>query len=155
MSEAVWQVPGSEDNAVAIFRSPDGLPATYHATWSEWRGYRTYLEVYGTQGMVRGAYAPMQNLLITQIGASGPRQRTRRFYPEIMVREKLKSWQSTLLISFKAELRDFKRMIGGDHAVPLADGYAGLRALEVAAAVRESSRTNEVVRLPVLGRMRG
>lgn len=155
MSESVWNVPGSEDNAVAIFRNPEGLPATYHATWSEWRGYRTYVEVYGTQGMVRGAYAPMQNLLITQVGATGPRQKARRFYPEIIVREKLQSWQSTLLISFKEELRDFQRMIAGDVAVPLADGYAGLRSLEVAAAVRESSRTNEVVKLPALGRMRG
>jgi UDP-N-acetylglucosamine 3-dehydrogenase len=155
MSESVWRVPGSEDNAVAIFRSPDGLPATYHATWSEWRGYRTYVEVYGTEGMVRGAYAPMQNLLITQAGPKAPRHRTRRFYPEIMVREKLKSWQATLLISFQEELRDFQRMVAGDAKVPLADGYAGLRSLEVAAAVRESSRTNEVVKLPALGRMRG
>ena len=36
-SEAVWQVPGSEDNALAIFKNPQGIPAFYQATWSEWR----------------------------------------------------------------------------------------------------------------------
>jgi predicted dehydrogenase len=155
MSESVWRVPGSEDNAVAVFKSPDGIPATYHATWSEWKGYTTYVEAYGTHGMVRGAYAPMQNLLITQQSPDGPRKKTRLFYPEIMIREKLKTWQSTLLLSFREELRDFVAMTGGKFDVPLADGYAGLRSLEIAAAVRHSTLTNESVRLPVLGRMRG
>ena len=154
MSESVWNVKGSEDNAVAVFLSPEGIPATYHATWSEWKGYRTYVEVYGTHGMVRGSYAPMQNLLITKERPDGPRTKTRRFYPEIMIREKLKTWQSTLLLSFKEELRDFLAMIGGNFAVPLADGYAGLRSLEIAAAVRQSTLTNAPIHLPALGRMK-
>lgn len=155
MSESIWHVPGSEDNAVAVFLSPDGIPATYHATWSEWKGYTSYVEAYGTHGMVRGSYAPMQNLLITQEKPDGPRTKTRRFYPEIMVREKLKTWQSTLLLSFKEELRDFLAIAEGKFDVPLADGYAGLRSLEVAAAVRQSTLTNAPVLLPRLGRMRG
>lgn len=155
MSESIWHVAGSEDNAVAVFLSPHGIPATYHATWSEWKGYTTYVEAYGTHGMVRGSYAPMQNLLITGERPDGPRKKTRRFYPEIMLREKLKTWQSTLLLSFKEELRDFLAMTGGKFDVPLADGYAGLRSLEIAAAVRQSALKNEPVHLPVLGRMRG
>jgi predicted dehydrogenase len=154
MSESVWHVPGSEDNAVAVFISPDGIPATYHATWFEWKGYRTYIEVYGAEGMVRGAYAPMQNLLITQESPGAPRRKTRRFYPEIMVREKLKSWESTVLISFGDELRDFVAMVGGKTRVPLADGHDGLRALQLSAAVRRSTETHEAVHLPRLGRMR-
>lgn len=154
MSEALWRVPGSEDNAVAVFLSPDGIPATYEATWSEWKGYTTYVEAYGEKGMVRGSYAPMQNLLITREGGTGGTRKTRRFYPEIMVREKLLTWKSTLLLSFKEELRDFLAMTEGRYDVPLADGYAGLRSLEIAAAVRHSTRTNEPVRLPALGRMR-
>ena len=46
-------------------------------------------------------------------------------------------------------------MTGGHVAGSLADGYAGLRAVEVAAAVRQSSLTREAVHLPVLGRMKG
>lgn len=155
MTENVWKVQGSEDNAMAIFRSPAGLTATYHTTWTEWKGYKSYVEVYGDRGMVRGAYAPMQNLLISNERGDGPARKVRKFYPEIMVREKLKTWQSTCLISFKEELRDFQAMIGGRYDVPLADGHAGLRAIEAAAAVRESTRTGQAVALENLGDMRG
>ena len=154
MSESIWNVRGSEDNAIAVLLSPQGVPATYQATWTEWQGYRTYVEAYGTHGMVRGAYAPMRNLLITKERPDGPGKKTRRFYPEIMVREKLKTWQSTLLISFREELRDFLAMTGGKYDVPLADGYAGLRSLEIAAAVRQSTSKNAPIHLPELGRMR-
>jgi predicted dehydrogenase len=153
LSESVWKVPGSEDNAVAVLRSPSGIPAHYQATWTEWRGYQSSIEAYGSLGMVRGSYAPMQNLLITQDRPGGPRKRRRHLYPEIMLREKLRSWQSTALLTFEEELRDFLAMMEGNVGVTLADGYAGLRAVEVAAAVRRSSAAGEVVRLPVLGRM--
>lgn len=154
MSESVWKVAGSEDNAIAIFRNPAGIYASYHATWTEWKGYGFFLEAYGDLGMVRGAYAPMQNLLITQDRPGGPRTSRRLRYPEIMVREKLKTWHSTAILSFAGELADFLAMTEGRPAGPLADGYAGLRAVEVAAAVRQSSESREVVRLPALGRMR-
>jgi predicted dehydrogenase len=145
-SNRVWQVPGSEDNALAIFKSPAGIPAVYHATWTEWKGYRFFVEVYGDRGMVRGYYAPMRNLLITQEKPGAPRKKTRKIYPEIMVREKLKSWTSTALLSFEEELRDFLRMVQGEKT-PLADGVAGFRAVEMAHAVYESSRLGQPVRL--------
>lgn len=153
MSERVLKVPGSEDNAVAVFRNPAGIPATYHATWTEWRGYGMAVEAYGSLGMVRGSYAPMQNLLITHDRPGGRRQKSRRFYPEIMVREKLKSWTSTTRLTFEEELRDFTARIGGQPGGILADGHAGLRSVEVADAVRESTRTREAVHLPSLGAM--
>lgn len=153
MSENVWKVQGSEDNAMAVFRSPTGIAATYHATWTEWKGYKSYVEVYGDRGMVRGAYAPMQSLLISKERSDGPARTVRKFYPEVMIREKLKTWQSTCLMSFEEELRDFLKVIAGDFKVPLADGHAGLRAIEVAAAVRESSRSGNAVHLENIGAM--
>lgn len=153
MSERVLQVPGSEDNAVAVFRNPAGIPATYHATWTEWRGYGMAVEAYGNLGMVRGSYAPMQNLLITHARPGGSRKKSRRFYPEIMVREKLRSWTSTTRLTFEEELRDFTARIGGGPGGILADGHAGLRSVEVADAVRQSTRTREAVHLPSLGPM--
>jgi hypothetical protein len=48
-----------------------------------------------------------------------------------MICEKLKTWQSTLLLSFREELRDFLAMTAGSVDVPLADGYAGLRSLRL------------------------
>lgn len=145
-SNRIWQVPGSEDNALAIFKSPSGIAAVYHATWTEWKGYRFFVEVYGDRGMVRGYYAPMNNLLITQDKPGGQRRKIRKLYPEIMLREKLKSWTSTALISFEEELVDFLRMIRGEKT-PLADGVAGFRAVEMANAVYESSRQGQPVRL--------
>jgi predicted dehydrogenase len=142
----VLQVPGSEDNAMAIFKSPTGVSAVYQATWTEWKGYRFFVEVYGDKGMVRGYYAPMQNLLVTHERPGTPRKQVRKFYPEIMLREKLKSWTSTALVSFQEELADFLRMVNGEKT-PLADGVAGFRAVEMANAVYESSRTGKPVPL--------
>ncbi len=147
MSENVWRVAGSEDNAIAIFRNADGLTASYHATWNEWKGYLFYVEVYGTHGMVRGSYAPMQNVIITQDRPGGRRKRKRYFYPEIMVRERLKTWHSTALRSFRGELRDFLEMANGRDHGRLADGYDGVNAVAIADAVRQSTETGEVVHL--------
>ena len=54
----VWNVSGSEDNAMAIFKTSEGTPIYYQATWNEWRGYHIYVDVYGDRGMVRAYYAP-------------------------------------------------------------------------------------------------
>lgn len=153
LSDTVWKVAGSEDNALAVFRNPEGIPASYQATWTEWRGYGFFVEVYGDKGMVRGSYAPMQNLLIRQEHPGAPRSRKRHLYPEIMVREKLYTWQSTALLSFKEELDDFLALAAGRDTGRIADGYAGLRSIEVADAVRTSTATREAVHLPFLGRM--
>lgn len=152
-SGSVWDVAGSEDNALAVFRNPVGIPAIYQATWTEWKGYQFYVEAYGNLGMVRGFYAPMRNLLITQPRPGAARRKKRLLYPEIMLREKLGTWTTTALRSFREELSDFLAMVGGDSEVRGADGYAGLRSVEVAAAVRESTRTREAVHLAPLGRM--
>jgi predicted dehydrogenase len=145
-SNRIWSVPGSEDNALAIFKSPSGIPAVYHATWTEWKGYRFFVEVYGDKGMVRGYYAPMSNLLVTQDKPGAPRKKIRKLYPEIMVREKLKSWTSTALLSFQDELADFLKMTRGERT-NLADGLAGFRAVEMANAVYTSTRSGQPVKL--------
>jgi len=146
-SNRIWKVEGSEDNALAIFKSDAGIPAFYHATWSEWKGYRFYIEAYGDRGMVRAFYAPMFNLLVTQDKPGGARKRQMKFYPEIILREKLKGWQTTSYLSFQDELADFLKMIDGQR-VPLADGWSGLRSVEIAQAVYESNRTGAPVTLP-------
>lgn len=141
----VWKVPGSEDNAVAVFKTAEGIPAFYQATWTEWRGYGFYLDVYGEKGMVRGYYAPMFNLLVTVEG--GRRRRKTKIYPDVMIREKLKSWTSTALQSFREELADFLRFTQGDRTTAIADGFAGLRATEIANAVHRATREGSVIRL--------
>jgi predicted dehydrogenase len=152
MSESVWHVDGSEDNAIAIFKNPQGIVASYQTTWSEWRGYKNHIEIYGDNGMVRAAYAPMENLLITNT-TKGKLHKARKFYLDVMLREKLLGWKTTTYRSFREELADFVKMIGGDYSVPLADGHAGLRSIEVSEAVRSSSRTGQAVDLPDIGNM--
>ena len=153
-SNKVWDVPGSEDNAMAIFKNPDGIAAIYQACWNDWKGYQSVIEVYGSHGMVRGAYAPMQNLVITMDKPGGAPKRVRKFYPEIMVREKLKSWKTTAILSFGEELADFIRLTRGETGLNCADGHAGLRAVEIAAAVPESTRSGQPVILDNLGDMK-
>lgn len=150
----VWNVPGSEDNAMALFRAPSGVAATYHATWTDWKGYMSAIEVYGTKGMVRGQYAPMENLLITMDKPGGAKRRVKKTYFDIKVREKLKSWKSTALKSFQDELTDFIGLVEGREGLRIADGHAALRAVEIATMVPESFRTGQPVRLENLGPMK-
>ena len=137
----VWNVPGSEDNALCVFTNEAGVPAVYQATWTEWRGFRCFVEAYGDRGMVRGSYGPMLNLLITQDKPGAATKRSFKLYPKHAVREKIRGWQSTTLRTFKEELRDFRARILEGADVPLADGQAGLRAVEIAETVRSHRRT--------------
>ncbi len=142
----IWGVSGSEDRALAILKSDAGVPAIFEATWNEWKGYRTYLEAYGRQGMIRAAYAPMFNMVITQEKPGAPRRRRYKLYPEIALRERFRGWQSTTLLAFQEELDDFLRMIRGEE-YRLADGWAGVRAIEIASALYESQTSGAPVRL--------
>lgn len=137
----VWNVPGSEDNALCVFTNEAGVPAIYQATWTEWKGFRCFVEAYGDRGMVRGSYGPMLNLLITQDNPGAATKRSFKLYPRHAIREKLRGWQSTTLATFKEELRDFRARILEGADVPLADGRAGLRAVEIGEAVRTVRRT--------------
>jgi len=145
-SGGIWKVEGSEDNAMAIMRTSRNIPVIYQATWTEWKGYRIFLEVYGDRGMVRAYYAPMFNLLITHDKPGGKRKRKFKFYPKILLREKFKGWETTTEQTFVEELADFLRMLNGE-SVPLADGAAGIKAMQVANAVYQSSRDHETVTL--------
>ncbi|MBS0563833.1 MAG: Gfo/Idh/MocA family oxidoreductase [Proteobacteria bacterium] len=150
----VWNVPGSEDNAMAIYKSPSGVSALYQATWTDWKGYQSAIEVYGTRGMVRGAYAPMHTLTITQDRPGGTQRREVNGYFGVKVREKLKSWKVTAVDAFAGELDDFISLTEGREGLRIADGHAALRAIEVATMVPESSRTGQPVQLENLGPMR-
>jgi predicted dehydrogenase len=154
-SNRVWGVPGSEDNAMAVFRNQAGVGASYHATWNEWAGYRVVAEAYGRLGMVRGSYGPMRNTLIVHETPGSPRRTTRKLYPEVMFREKFKSWTVTTELAFADELDCFVNRMEGRNGGFLADGHDGLRAVEVAFAVRQSSASREAVHLAPLGPMRG
>ena len=145
-TERVWRVAGSEDNAMALLETAGGVSVLYQASWTEWKGYRMCVDVYGQQGTVRGYYAPMFNVLATR-SADGSRTRSFELYPWLNVREKLGGWERTAGDAFAMELHEFLERIAGRPS-SMADGVAGLRAVEIAHAVYESSRRGEPVSVP-------
>jgi predicted dehydrogenase len=145
--ENVWHVEGSEDRAVAVLRTTSGAPIHYGASWNEWKGYEVWIEAYGDRGMVRAQYGPMFNLLIEQEKPGAPRKKTVKRYFDIALREKLKGWETTTLLSFQAELAEFHKKLAGQPSLA-ADIWDGVQAVEIAEAVYESTRSGQAVRLP-------
>jgi predicted dehydrogenase len=145
----VWNLGLSEDNGVAILRNPQGKYATLQATWTEWKGYRFYIEAYGSKGMARAWYAPMFSMGVFMDEPGAPRRRKFNFYPKHILQEKLFGWQLTTEQSFQEEFADFADLCAGKPArsLQIADGFAGFRAVEIANAVYQSSQTRETVRL--------
>lgn len=147
-SNRVWNIDGIEDNAVALVRSPDGACGSIEASWDEWKGYRFHVEAYGDRGMARAYYAPMMATVIKMDKPGGKQDVRRYFYPKAIVREKLRGWQSTVIQTFVEELEDFAAMAGGSSGSGrMALATDGIRAVQVAAAVYESSRSGQSVAL--------
>ena len=138
-TDEVWHLPGSEDNAFALFQNANGIVATLHASWTEWKGYRFYVEAYGDKGMVKAFYGPMMNILIKRETSRDKGRSRFRFYPMLTIKEKLFGWQSTVIETFREELSDFVDLCHGGAGGCIADGNAGLRAVEIANAVYQSS----------------
>lgn len=148
VSDRVWQLPGSEDNGLAVLRSAAGTPASLHSSWSEWKGYRFSLEVYGQHGTARAYYAPMLYSSITMSEPGGARRRRVDLYPSNIVREKLAGWQSTVVTTFLAELQDFVDYCRGRcQGLTIATARDGLRAVAIATAIRACSRDGQAVDL--------
>jgi predicted dehydrogenase len=112
--------------------------------WTEWKGYRFFVEALAIAGWFE-ILCPNVRLLITQDSRVAPGGRFASCTRDL-VREKLKSWTSTALLSFEEELADFLRMINGE-TVPLADGFAGFRAVEIANAVYQSTVESRAIAL--------
>lgn len=149
-----WKLGGAEDNAMALFRSDEGVVCSLHASWTEWKGYRFHVEAYGDRGMARAYYAPLMATVITMDKPGGQRKVTRNFYPANIVREKLKGWQSTTVQALCEELEDFVALAGGGEGTGrIATGLDGLRAIEVGKAVYASGRAGAAITLePLAGR---
>ncbi|HEV2854314.1 MAG TPA: Gfo/Idh/MocA family oxidoreductase [Thermoanaerobaculia bacterium] len=146
VGQLAWSFDGAEDNGFALFRSASGGIASVHASWTEWRGYRFWVEAVGERGYVRASYPPM----LAEWGAvavKGSRARRRfKLFPAFQVRERLHGWQWTVLCTFVQEMSDLAAGIRAGRSVP-ATGRDGLRALEMARAVYRSSREGREVEL--------
>ncbi|NDQ56922.1 MAG: Gfo/Idh/MocA family oxidoreductase [Acidipila sp.] len=143
----VWSFEGCEDNAFALLRNSRGNIAQLQASWSEWRGYRFRIEVYGTRGCVRASYPPMYADAVWSEKPGGPMRRERFFFPALQIKERLKSYRFTVVQSFIEEFAGFLRAAQGQ-ATPAASGHDGLRAVEIAHAVYQSSADGGTVLFP-------
>jgi len=142
----VWGFAGCEDNAFALLKSPVGKVASLQASWSEWRGYRWAIEIYGTRGCVRASYPPMLTQAVWVDRPGGTPRRRMHVFPVFQVIERLRSPQWTVRQSFVAELPAFSRAVAGEKT-EMALGRDGLRAVEIAHAAYRSSRNGATVTL--------
>ncbi len=144
----VWEKGLCEDNAFALLKNPDGPVASLQASWTEWRGYRFWIEIFGTRGCVRASYPPMLAECRWFEKLEDPPRREFFWYPVFQVIERVKSYRYTLLNSIVAELREFVHVATtGTKPVVAATGYDGLRATSVAHAVYASSGRGQSVSL--------
>lgn len=148
-SQSVWRFPDCEDNGFALLRSSAGRVALLQSSWTEWRGYGLWLEIYGTGGFVRASYPPML-FQIARAAAPGTRPRVKRsWFPWLQVTERLRSYRWTLVGSFRAELADFVAAVRAGRPAQ-SSGLDGLLATEIAHAIYRSSQSGECVRLDAL-----
>jgi predicted dehydrogenase len=149
-SSRIWHLD-VEDNAFLLLSNKAGVVAHLHTSWSEWKGYRFLIEAYGDRGMARGYYAPMSAMLISTDRPGGRRRVKRELYPFVAVREKLFGWQSTAVRAFAEELQDFVALAQGRHErVLIASSEDGLRVLQIANAVYQSTVSADFIALPAI-----
>ncbi len=127
----VWNFDGCEDNGFALIRGTNGVVASLQASWTEWRGYRFEIELYGTRGCIKMSCFPMITDVTWSEELGGPTQRKRWFFPMTHVMEKLKSYRWVVLKSFVAELDAFRAALDGA-TTPLASGHDGWVTIDVA-----------------------
>jgi len=149
-SSRIWHLD-VEDNAFVLLSNKAGVVAHLHTSWSEWKGYRFFIEAYGDRGMARGYYAPMSAMLITMDRPGGSRRVKRELYPFVAVREKFFGWQSTAVRAFAEELQDFVALTQRRRERTLiASSEDGLRVLQIANAVYQSRVTADFIALPTI-----
>ena len=140
-----WSQTGLEDNAFALFRSPQGKVASVSSSWTEWAGYRFVIEAYGTEGFVRAAYPPMR----ATIGRSRdgkPARKRHSLFPVFQVRERIEGYWLPVRLTFVREFQELVDAILRGVEV-FSSGADGLRANQMAQAVYESSRRGTRVAL--------
>ena len=133
-----------EEDGVLQMLTVDGRIAVLEASWTHWSGYQFWVEAHGDRGVARASYAPMRATLVERNDEGRPGRRFRLF-PGVQIAERLGSWRSTVVRTFRRELAEFARVAAGARPFVAATGEDGARAVEIVAAAYESARTGRVV----------
>ncbi|HWP43534.1 MAG TPA: Gfo/Idh/MocA family oxidoreductase [Blastocatellia bacterium] len=129
--DSFWGFEGCEDNGFVLMRNSAGRVASLQASWTEWKGYRFLIELYGTRGMIRVSCFPMLTQVVWAEKAGSKTRRKTFFFPRTHIMEHLRSYRWVVIESFVQELDAFEKAIRGQ-ATEIATGRDGLRAVEVA-----------------------
>lgn len=132
-TNGVWKFEGCEDNGFVLMKNAKGNIATVQASWTEWRGYRLMVEVYGTLGCIRVSCFPMVTEVVWSGKVGGPTRRKKHWFPWVHLMEHVKSYRWVVVESFIQEFEALAGTLRGE-VTPLAIGYDGVRAIEVAEA---------------------
>jgi predicted dehydrogenase len=125
-----WDISPLEDNGMGIFTFDKGKLAFIHSSWTEWAEYM-YLEVYGSQGYIRVDNRGTK--CITTLGKQDGKQEVFD-YSDVPA-------QSHVL-----EFNDCIQAISNSKQ-PLPNGFDGLRAVQMAYGVYQSSRLGKKVKI--------
>lgn len=142
-SEAVWGFEDCEDNGFALLRNPDGKIAALQASWTEWRGYKFLIDIYGTRGAIRASCFPMLTQVTWAETTGGRTQSKSEYFPYIQVMEKLRSYRWVVVQSFIREFEAFTQAVQGKPS-EIATGMDGLRAVAVGEAAAHGEKVLEL-----------
>jgi len=126
-----------EDNAFALFRKKEGLIASMHTSWTQWKNLFSF-EVFGENGY----------LIINGLGGSYGKETLKigkRRLEGGVPDEKVVAFESND-ISWQEELGEFFMAIE-ERREPIGNGYDGYKANEMIEAVYESAKTGRVVKI--------
>lgn len=132
-----------EDNAFLRMTDINGAYCEFHSSWTEWKGYRFFIEAYGDKGMVQMYYAPMFARRIRMADDRLSSTTERWFFWKDIFKEKVRGWQSTVIETFLKEFDEFFNLVNGKvKSGIIATGEDGYRAVQLANAAYESSKMN-------------
>lgn len=127
-SNIYWKNETLEDIGLCILESVDEKLAFVQSSWVDWAGYM-YTEIYGTDGYIR-----IDNRENSCIIIVGDKYGTKH----------ISDYSLQLPTSYKMELEDFVNSIKHNKQ-PLPSGFDGLRAVQIAFGVYESTKTGKSV----------
>ncbi len=128
VSTAVWDIEPLEDNAMAILKTADGVQASLHASWTQWKNLFSF-EIFGQEGYLTveglgGSYGPERLTVARRKPQSGPPDVKQFDFPGPDT-------------SWKKEWNDF---VGAIRKGRMGGGEDGLAAMQLVDAIYQSAR---------------
>jgi predicted dehydrogenase len=144
-SNSVWRFQGCEDNGFILMRNTNGNVATLQASWTEWRGYKFLIEIYGSRGCIRTSCFPMITQAVWIDAQGGKTRRQSDYFLKTQLMEHLRSYRWVVIQSFIKEFHAFSLATSGK-ASTIATGLDGLKSIEIAYAASLESKREKIIK---------